>query len=53
MERFDLDAMFFYTVTMGLVGMTMAWAISLLALKGWAAKKELTRKQKFSRIGPV
>jgi hypothetical protein len=53
MEHFDLDAMFFYTVTTGIVGLMMAWVIFLLALKGWAVRKELRRKQEISSIGRV
>ncbi|CAN8105016.1 unnamed protein product [Discula destructiva] len=40
MEHQNLDAMFFYTVTMGFVGMFMAWEIILIAIKGWAVRKE-------------
>lgn len=40
MIYYDLDAMFMYTVTMGLVGLLMAWEVILLALKGWAIRKE-------------
>ncbi|KAI1340674.1 hypothetical protein F5Y15DRAFT_414988 [Xylariaceae sp. FL0016] len=40
MEHYGLDAMFFYTVTMGLVGLLMAWIVILLAIKGWAVRKE-------------
>lgn len=40
MVHYDLDAMFFYTVTMGFVGLLMAWVVVLLALKGWAVRKE-------------
>ncbi|KAK6069610.1 integral membrane protein [Seiridium cupressi] len=36
MVHYDLDAMFFYTVTLGFVGLLMAWVVLLLALKGWA-----------------
>lgn len=36
----DLDEMFMYTVTMGLVGCLMAWEILVLALKGWSLRKE-------------
>ena len=43
MIHYDLDAMFFYTVTMGFVGLLMAWEIFVLALKGWAARKESRR----------
>lgn len=40
MINYDLDAMFMYTVTMGLVGLLMAWVVLLLALKGWAVRAE-------------
>ncbi|KAI5925613.1 hypothetical protein F4810DRAFT_717939 [Camillea tinctor] len=40
MVHYDLDAMFIYTVTMGLVGLLMAWIVLVLALKGWAVRKE-------------
>lgn len=43
MEHNNLDAMFFYTVTMGLVGIFMAWEIMLIAIKGWAVRKEAGR----------
>ncbi|KAG6357862.1 hypothetical protein INS49_013743 [Diaporthe citri] len=36
----NLDAMFMYTVTMGLIGVFMAWEIILIAIKGWAGRKE-------------
>ena len=35
--------MFMYTVTLGFVGLLMAWVILLLALKGWAVRKEAGR----------
>ncbi|KAH7322977.1 hypothetical protein B0I35DRAFT_450156 [Stachybotrys elegans] len=44
MIHYDLDAMFLYTVTMGLVGLLMAWEVLVLALKGWAVRKECQRK---------
>ncbi|KAG9848165.1 hypothetical protein KCU98_g5561, partial [Aureobasidium melanogenum] len=40
MIHYRLDAMFMYTVTMGLVGLLMAWEVTLLALKGWAVRNE-------------
>jgi hypothetical protein len=40
MVHYDLDAMFFYTVTMGFVGLLMAWVVLVLALKGWAVRRE-------------
>ncbi len=40
MIHYELDAMFMYTVTMGLVGLLMAWVIMLVALKGWAVRRE-------------
>jgi hypothetical protein len=43
MIHYQLDAMFMYTVTMGFVGLLMAWIIVLIALKGWAVRKEAGR----------
>jgi hypothetical protein len=40
MIHYGLDAMFMYTVTMGLVGLLMAWVVILLAVKGWAVRSE-------------
>ena len=40
MVHYGLDEMFMYTVTMGLVGMLMAWEVLVLAIKGWAVRKE-------------
>ncbi|KAF9870409.1 hypothetical protein CkaCkLH20_12076 [Colletotrichum karsti] len=44
MIHYGLDAMFMYTVTMGLVGVLMAWEIIVLAIKGWAVRKEAARQ---------
>ncbi|WZH46519.1 uncharacterized protein QYS62_007599 [Fusarium acuminatum] len=43
MIRYDLDAMFMYTVTMGLVALLMAWVVIVLAIKGWAVRFERRR----------
>ncbi|KAB5533595.1 hypothetical protein GE09DRAFT_1040141 [Coniochaeta sp. 2T2.1] len=43
MIHYQLDAMFVYTVTMGFVGLLMAWVILCIALKGWAVRKEAGR----------
>ncbi|KAK0610446.1 hypothetical protein B0T17DRAFT_511946 [Bombardia bombarda] len=40
MIHYQLDAMFMYTVTMGFVGLLMAWVIMVVALKGWAVRRE-------------
>ncbi|KAL2268112.1 hypothetical protein VTJ83DRAFT_2958 [Remersonia thermophila] len=40
MIHYRLDAMFMYTVTMGLVGLLMAYTLLMIALKGWAARRE-------------
>jgi hypothetical protein len=40
MINYDLDAMFMYTVTMGVVGLLMAWDAIIIALKGWAVRKK-------------
>ena len=36
MESHDLNAMFVFTVTMGLTAFLMAWEVIVLAIKGWA-----------------
>ncbi|KAI1635793.1 hypothetical protein F4809DRAFT_650972 [Biscogniauxia mediterranea] len=46
MVHYDLDAMFMYTVTMGLVALLMAWIVLVLALKGWAVRKESGKSPK-------
>jgi high-affinity Fe2+/Pb2+ permease len=43
MIHYDLDAMFAYTVTMGFSALLMAWVILILALKGWAVRKESSK----------
>jgi hypothetical protein len=51
MEYNNLDAMFGFTVTMGLTALIMAWVVVLLAIKGLAVRKE--KPQIFNRrIGP-
>ena len=40
MEMYDLDAMFLFTVIMGFTAFLMAWEIIVLAIKGWAVRRE-------------
>lgn len=40
MELYDLDAMFVFTVSTGFIMFLMAWIIALVAIKGWAVRKE-------------
>ena len=40
MERYDVDAMFVFTVAIGLITFLMAWIIVVIAMKGWAVRKE-------------
>ena len=40
MERFGLNAMFLFTVIMGITSFLMAWEIIVLAIKGVATRKE-------------
>lgn len=49
MEHYGLDVMFMYTVTMGLVGLLMAWEIIVIAVKGWATRKEAGKKSSARR----
>ncbi|KAL8991318.1 MAG: hypothetical protein Q9177_000248 [Variospora cf. flavescens] len=39
MERYDLNAMFIFTVTMGFTAFLMAWQMIALAIKGWAVRR--------------
>jgi len=50
MIHYNLDAMFMYTVTLGFVGLLMAWVILCIALKGWAVRKEAGRPMGSYRI---
>ncbi|KAH8887067.1 hypothetical protein GQ53DRAFT_657150 [Thozetella sp. PMI_491] len=43
MIHYGLDAMVMYTVTMGFVGLLMAWELLVISLKGWAVRKESGR----------
>lgn len=40
LEAYDLDAMFIFTVTMGVTALLMAWTTVVIAIKGWAVRKE-------------
>ena len=40
LESYHLDAMFTFTVTMGLTSLLMAWSTVVIAIKGWALHKE-------------
>lgn len=41
MDVHDLNAMFVFTVVIGFTAFIMAWETILLAIKGWAAGKEI------------
>ncbi|KAI8939750.1 hypothetical protein NX059_003495 [Plenodomus lindquistii] len=40
LEGYHLDAMFIFTITMGLTALLMAWTTVVIAIKGWAVRKE-------------
>lgn len=40
LELYELDAMFVFTVSMGLISSLMAWIIVVIGIKGWAVKRE-------------
>lgn len=40
MEDNGLDAMFIFTVSMGVITFLMAWIVMVIAFKGWAVRKE-------------
>jgi hypothetical protein len=40
MENNGLDALFIFTVAMGVIIFLMAWIILVIAIKGWVVRKE-------------
>lgn len=40
MEALKLDAMFVFTVAMGIITFLMAWIVLVIAIKGWAVKRK-------------
>lgn len=40
MENNGLDAMFIFTVSMGVITFLIAWIVMVIAIKGWAVRKE-------------
>ena len=52
MEKYDLDAMFVFTVTMGFTAFLMAWAILVVAIKGWALRRRIVQRRSFAG-GPL
>jgi len=43
LEKYDLDAMFTFTVSMGLTATLMTWAVVVVASQGWAVRREMKR----------
>lgn len=46
MESYGLEAMFVFTVATGLIMFLMAWIIAVIAIKGWAIRREARRVTK-------
>jgi len=40
MIHYNLEAMSIYTITLGFSGLFMSWELIVLAIKGWAIRKE-------------
>lgn len=51
LEWYGLDAMFTFTVTMGLTALLLAWATVVIAIKGWALRVEGRSLYAKSRAG--
>jgi hypothetical protein len=51
LEGYGLDAMFTFTVTMGLTALLMAWTTVVIAIKGWATRKESRSQYAKSHAG--
>ena len=43
MEKYNLNAMFVFTVITSLTAVLMAWEMIVLAVKGWAVSREYSR----------
>ena len=41
-ELYNLDVMFVFTLTVGVVTILMAWILMVIGIKGWAVRKETT-----------
>ena len=53
LESYNLDAMFTFTVTMGLTALLMAWTTVTIAIKGWATRREGRTQYAKSRAGAL
>lgn len=51
LESYELDAMFVFTVSIGLITSLMAWIVVVIGIKGWAVKKENQSMAVFRRPG--
>ncbi|EUC39427.1 hypothetical protein COCCADRAFT_166 [Bipolaris zeicola 26-R-13] len=51
LESYNLDAMFIFTVVMGLTALLMAWTTVVIAIKGWALRKESSSQWSKSHTG--
>lgn len=53
LEQYGLDAMFTFTITMGLTALLMAWTTVVIAIKGWALGKESRSEYVKSHAGAL
>jgi len=51
LELYELDSMFVFTVSMGLITSLMAWIIVVIGIKGWAVKQEHQTTLTYRGIG--
>lgn len=53
LEAYDLDAMFVFTVTMGITALLMAWQMVLIAMKNWASQRTHTNAPLMTHPSPA
>jgi hypothetical protein len=53
LESYNLDAMFIFTVVMGLTALLMAWTTVVIAIKGWALRKESSSQHAKGHVGAL
>lgn len=51
LEAYELDAMFVFTVSMGVITLLMAWIILVIAIKGWTLRAKGTTAIKPTFMG--
>jgi len=44
----NVDAMFLFTIVVGVTALLLSWETAVLAIKGWATQREVARRSRKS-----